>query len=89
MTGFINEPAAIVSGPAAYLLSRLLRAAPVVAYIRGARWLHGDDFTQALRAIHAAGHAWETSIDVHRPPAHQTAGHHGNPGRRVPPRCHR
>ena len=60
----VTEPGVTIIGSAVYLLSKLLKAAPVAACVRSARWLHGADFTATVRAIHAAGHAWETSIDV-------------------------
>ncbi len=58
---FVGEPAALVSGPSAYLLSKLLREPPVAAHIRRARWLHGDDFMSAIRAINAASDAWQAT----------------------------
>jgi hypothetical protein len=60
----ITEPTALISGTAAFLLSRLLRSPQVTAYIRSAGWVGGDDFDLALAAIHAAGRAWETTINL-------------------------
>ena len=64
LSRFIAEPPAIVSGPAAYLLSRWLRSPSATASLRAARWLHGADVAEALNAIHAAGRAWESTINV-------------------------
>jgi excisionase family DNA binding protein len=58
------EHAAVITGPGASLLSRLLQAPQVLAFIRTAKWLHGDDFGQAVRAVHTAGRTWETSIGL-------------------------
>ncbi|MGH3573383.1 MAG: helix-turn-helix domain-containing protein [Pseudonocardiaceae bacterium] len=58
------EHGAIVSGSAAYLLSRLLRAASVTSYIRGAAWLHGDDFGHAVHTIHQAARAWQLGVEL-------------------------
>lgn len=58
------EHAAIVSGSGASLLSRLLRSPQVTAYIRGAVWLHGDDFGHAVHAIHEAACAWDTTNNL-------------------------
>jgi excisionase family DNA binding protein len=60
----ITEPAAIVGGPAAFLLSRFLRSGPVIACMRTARWFGGPDVAEALHAIHEAGSAWETNIEL-------------------------
>lgn len=67
MTGsrFI-EHGALISGSGAFLLSRLLRSPQVVAYMRSAGWLGGDDFDLALAAIHTAGRAWEATINLPR-----------------------
>jgi excisionase family DNA binding protein len=70
--------AAIVTGSGAYLLSRLLRRPPVTAYMRGAGWLHNDDFGATVRAIHEAARAWERSLDLeHR----ENVGGYEIPGR--------
>jgi excisionase family DNA binding protein len=61
---FIGGPSAVIGGSAVFLLSRLLKSAPVTAYIRTARWLHGDDVAESLRAIHEAGRRWEASPDL-------------------------
>jgi excisionase family DNA binding protein len=58
------EHGALISGPGAYLLSRLLRSPPVAAYMRSAGWVGGDDFNAALAAIHAAGRVWEDTIKL-------------------------
>jgi excisionase family DNA binding protein len=62
----ITETTALISGPAAYLLAKLLKSPPVTTYIRGAGWLHGPDFEQAIRAINAASDAWQTHLDLGR-----------------------
>lgn len=74
----ITEPAAIVAGSGAYLLSRLLRSPSVLAYIRNAGWLHTDDFGEAVHAIHVAARAWETSISL---PQRENARANEIPGR--------
>lgn len=40
-TRFVGEPAAIIGGPAAFLLSRLLRSPQVTTYMLTARWAGG------------------------------------------------
>jgi excisionase family DNA binding protein len=64
MSRLISEPSAVVGGSAAFLLSRLLRAAPVIAYMCRAGWVGGDDFDATLAAIHAAGRGWESTIKL-------------------------
>lgn len=65
-TRFVSEPAALIGGPGAYLLSKLLKEPPVAAFIRDARWLHGPDFDLAVAAVHAAGRAWQATVDLPR-----------------------
>jgi hypothetical protein len=64
MTAYIPGPAAVITGSAAFLLSKLLRAPPVAAYIHQALWLHGDDFDAMLAAVHAAGRGWESTVHL-------------------------
>lgn len=61
-----TEPNATIDSEACYLLSRLLRAPPVTAYLRGAGWLHNDVVADALRAIHVVGAEWERNPDQPR-----------------------
>lgn len=63
MSRFIDAPSAVVSGSAAFLLSRLLKAPPVTAYMAAARWVHGPDVERTLHAIHRAARAWEASLE--------------------------
>jgi hypothetical protein len=62
----ITGPAAVITGQAAFLLSRFLRTPQVTECMRSAGWLGGDDFDAALAAIHAAGRAWESTITLPR-----------------------
>jgi excisionase family DNA binding protein len=63
-TAYIPGPAAVVNGTGAFLLSRLLRSPQVAGYIRDNVWLHGPDFNRVIAAIHAAGRAWESTVDL-------------------------
>lgn len=63
-TTVITEPSAVLSGAGVYLLAKLLKEPPVAACIRGARWLHGPDFAATIRAINAAGDAWQTTAEL-------------------------
>ncbi|MGH3781252.1 MAG: helix-turn-helix domain-containing protein [Pseudonocardiaceae bacterium] len=60
----IIEPVVIISGAPVYLLSKLLSAAPVVAFLRCARWTANDEFAATLRAIHEAGRAWQAVVEL-------------------------
>jgi excisionase family DNA binding protein len=61
---FIEYPAAVVTGPEAFLLSRVLKAPSVVAFLRRARWFHGGDVQAMLEAIDRAARAWESRLTL-------------------------
>ncbi len=63
-SGFVPGPAAVITGQAAYLLSRWLRTPAAIAAMRAAQWLHGTDVAEALRAIHFAGDAWQATVEL-------------------------
>ncbi|MDQ2880487.1 MAG: helix-turn-helix domain-containing protein [Actinomycetota bacterium] len=60
----ITEPAAIVAGSAAALLSRWFRTPQVAALMRASPWLPGPDVAEALRGIHQAACAWEATVEL-------------------------
>lgn len=63
-SGFIPAPAAIITGQAAYLISRWLRTPSAIASMRNAKWLPGPDVAHALNAIHQAGREWQTGLEL-------------------------
>ena len=60
--GRFIESAAVVAGPEAFLLSRVLKAPLVAAFMAKARWCHGADVETTVAAIHEAARAWEASL---------------------------
>jgi excisionase family DNA binding protein len=48
----------MIVGASVFVLAELLRADPIRAYIRGARWLHTQAFAQVVAEVNAAAIAW-------------------------------
>jgi hypothetical protein len=61
---FISEPSAVISGPAAWLLSRILRSPSVVKVLTNAP--DQADIAATVAAIHCAGRAYENHLDRRR-----------------------
>ena len=61
MSRFI-ESAAVVAGAEAFLLSGVLKAPLVAAFMAKARWFHGADVQGTLEAIDRAARAWKASL---------------------------
>ena len=58
------ESAALLSGPAALVVSRVLRSPHVVTVLANlSGWLHPyrSEITAAVQAVHRAAHAWEST----------------------------
>jgi hypothetical protein len=67
MERFLDEPTAMVSGSAAWLLSRLLRSPHVVKVLNApSGGLDRAAISATVAAIHCAGRAYESRLDQQR-----------------------